>query len=122
MNKYFKNEKFNKIIQNIKINTDNNLRDIFDSAVSFQYSTSDKPIEYNERNIKRIMVNSIRHDYSNYEDGLKQVHRLKMEEDIYFRYKNIILNCISIQYPFLKDECERQKNNINMVNIIYPAE
>lgn len=114
--------KFNSIIKNIKIEPNQNLREIFDAALNYQYGESEKPISFKESNIKRIMVNSIRHRYSNYEDGLKQIHRLRMSEEVYFRYKNIVLHQISQQYPFLQDECESQKHKINMVKIIEPVE
>lgn len=118
ISQYNKLIQFNNIIQNIDIEPNHNLREIFDSALNYEYPEAEKPIEFRERNIKRIMVNSIRHEYSNYEDGLKQVHRLKMHEGMYFRYKNIVLNQISQEYPFLQDECESQKSKIKMVKIV----
>lgn len=117
-NEYNKLIQFNDIIQNIEIEINHNLREIFDSALDYQYSEAEKPIEFREDNIKRFMVNSIRHEYSNYEDGLKQIHRLKMHEDIYFRYKNIVLNHIAQEYPFLEDECKSQKTKVRMVKIV----
>lgn len=107
--------KYYSIINNTKVNNNINLRDALDNALKYEYDEN-TPIEFKEYNINRIMVNSIRHDYSNYELGLKQVHKLNLPEDMYFRYKNIVLDQISYQYPFLKDECERQKHNVNMVN------
>lgn len=112
---------FNTIIQNIRIEQNYDLRDIFNNALSYQYNESERPIIFKENDIKRFMVNSIRHNYSNYEDGLKQIHRLKMHEDIYFRYKNIVLNKISEMYPFLYDECKSQKHDVYMVDIIKPV-
>ena len=109
---------FNNIIQNIEIEPNHDLREIFDSALNYQYPEAERPIEFREHNIKRIMVNSIRHKYSNYEDGLRKIHKLNMHEDIYYRYKNIVLNQISQKYPFLSDECESQKNSVNMVKLI----
>lgn len=118
INEYDKSMRYNDIIRSIKVESDHNLREILDSALSYQYADAERPIEFRERDIKRYMVNSIRHNYSNYEDGLKQIYKLKMHEDMYYKYKNIVLNQISEKYPFLKDECESQKHKLVMVRII----
>lgn len=115
------NKRISKKLYNIAANTeisDYDAREILDEALRYEYVDGEAPLEFKEKNLKRIMVNSIRHNYSNYDDGLKQVHRLKASETVYFRYKNMVLNQISLQYPYLSDECKRQKHTINMVKII----
>ena len=91
-------------------------REIFDSAIKYIYN---QPLdEYNENNIHAIMVNNIRHNYSNYDQITKPMHKIYRSPDDYDQYKNCILNKISNMYPFLKDECERQKREFNMVKIV----
>lgn len=114
----YTSQKFYSIIQNIQINQCDDMREIFDQALNYEYAGVDQPIEFRERNIQRMLVNSIRHNNSNYESGLKQVHRLNTIEETYFRYKNIVLNKIAEKYPFLQDECDQQKYRVNMFNII----
>lgn len=113
-----KEQKIYSIFQNIKIDKCINIREIYEDALKYEYIKDDVPIIFRESNIKRILVNSIRHNYSNYNNGLKQIHLLNDSEDLYFRYKNITLNKIADQYPFLKYECDRQKYDINMVKIV----
>lgn len=108
---------FISIISNSEVN-DVDARYIFDTALKYQYGQDESPIEFKEGNLQRIMVNSIRHTQSNYEYGLKQIHSLKTTEDIYFMYKNNMLQLISDKYPYLSDECERQKHLIEMVKLI----
>lgn len=112
-----KYSKFINTVKNTKLDNQRDIRKIFDDALNFEYNGVEKPLEIREQNIQRIMVNTIRHSYSNYDIGLKQIYKLK-SEDMYFRYKNIILEQISNQYPYLKDECNKQKHIINMANII----
>ena len=105
------------IIYSIKVDNNSNLRSIFDDALNYEFTESEIPLEFREGNIQRILVNSIRHSYSNYEKGLKKVYRLKSEKD-YYRYKNATLERIAIGYPTLRDECERKKHKLCMVNIV----
>ena len=123
MHKYFN---LIEIINSIKIDNNNDLREIFDTALNYEFTDtalnyefteSETPIEFKEDNIQRILVNSIRHSYSNYEEGLKNVHRLK-SEDNYFRYKNATLERIAREYSTLRDECERQKHTLNIATIV----
>lgn len=90
-------------------------REIFDNAVQFEYGkTLD---EYSEKGINAIMVNNIRHNCSNYDKMLKPMHRIHRSENDYIQYKNSVLEKIANVYPFLKDECNRQKRKLDMVSI-----
>lgn len=107
------------------INTINNInfinssyRGIFDAAIGFNYG-GENPIEFNNpAKINKYMVNAIRHNYTNYEDELKTIHKLKTVHNAYYRYKNSVLNNIAIKYPFLKNECDNQKRKIDMVRVV----
>ena len=120
--KHFKNKytvdktlQLHNIINSINIENVN-YREIFDNAVQFAYG---RPLEeYYEKNIEAIMVNDIRHNYSNYDDNLKRVYRIKRTDNDYEQYKNSVLEKISNTYPLLKDECNKQKRKCNMVKII----
>ena len=120
--KHFKNKynidktlQLHNIINSINIE-DANYREIFDNAIQFAYG---KPLEeYNEKSIEAIMVNDIRHNYSNYDDNLKRVYRIKRTDNDYEQYKNSVLEKISDTYPLLKNECDKQKRKCNMVKII----
>ena len=91
-------------------------RKLFEDAVKYEYN---KPLdEYTENNINAIMVNNIRHNYSNYDQILKQVHRVHRTDNDYEQYKNSVLEKIAAAYPFLKNECQRQKRIFDMVKIV----
>ena len=91
-------------------------RKIFEDAVKYEYN---KPLdEYTENNINAIMVNNIRHNYSNYDQIIKQVHRIHRTNNDYEQYKNSVLEKIATAYPFLKNECQRQKRIFDMVKIV----
>ncbi len=91
-------------------------RKIFEDAVRYEYNN---PLyEYTENNIDAIMVNNIRHNYSNYDQVLKQIHRINRCDNDYEQYKNSVLEKIAIAYPFLKNECLRQKRIFDMVKIV----
>ena len=115
INSMQKTNNFYKLIEDTVI--DNmDYREIFDNTVQFVYG---KPLEeYSEKSINAIMVNEIRHNYSNYESMLKKVYKLNRTNHDYIQYKNSVLDKISIMYPFLKSECDRQKYKLNMVKII----
>ena len=108
--------KFNDALKRTKIIQYKDQREIFESALNYCYGPSERPIEFREREIKAIMVNSIRHNYSVYERGLKDVHAIKKNnENMYRRYKNVVLNNIAKEYPFLSDACDQQKHYVPMV-------
>jgi len=91
-------------------------RKIFEDAIQYEYGKSLD--EYYENNINAIMVNNIRHNYSNYDELIKQVKRIHRTDNDYDQYKNCTLNKIAEAYPFLKKECERQKRQFDMVKIV----
>lgn len=90
-------------------------RKIFDNSV--QYAYGEVLDEYSEKSINAIMVNDIRHNCSNYDQNLKQIYRIHRSDSDYIQYKNSILNKISNAYPFLIDECNKQKRRCDMVKI-----
>lgn len=109
-----KTDDYINIINNTNIQK-TNYRDIFDGAVKFVY-TEDK-VEYNESQVDKLMVNYIRHSLSNYDNNLKNAKMHRTIKD-YNLYKNSVLDKISYEYPFLSDECNKQKEKVNMVNIL----
>ena len=110
-----KANEFYNIIENTIIRN-GNYREIFDNAVNYAYG---KPLdEYSEKSINAIMVNDIRHNYSNYDYMLKKVYKINRSDNDYIQYKNSILDKISKTYPSLKDECDKQKRKLDMVKII----
>lgn len=106
---------FYKIINSVVIeNID--CREIFDNAVRYGYG---KPLdEYSEKSINAIMVNDIRHNCSNYDQALKQVYRIHRSDNDYAQYKNSVLEKIANAYPFLRDECVKQKRKFDMIKIV----
>ena len=110
-----KTKEFYKLVNSINI-TSKDYRDIFEDGISYEYG--DQLDEYYERNINAIMVNNIRHNCSNYDKSLKQMRRINRSDNDYYQYKNCVLEKISNKYPYLKDECYRQKRKIDLVKII----
>lgn len=94
---------------------DKDYRDIFDDAVKFAYGES--LIEYSEKSINAIMVNDIRHNCSNYDKVPKQVYKINRTNNDYEQYKNSVLEKISVAYPPLTDECNKQKRRFDMVKV-----
>ena len=105
---------YNAIDSTYILNAD--YREIFDNAVKFAYEG--RVYEYYENDINAIMVNNIRHNYSNYDDILNSGYGIYRSEQDYVQYKNSILEKIGYVYPYLKNECIRQKRECNMVKII----
>lgn len=108
-------ELFN-LMNSVIINNDIDYREILDSAI--QYSYTEPQDRYSERNLGIIMVNDIRHRYSNYDNILKQVNKVKRTNNDYIQYKNSVLEKIASSYPYLKNECVRQKQKLDMVDYI----
>ena len=108
-------KKFVKLINNIQVDKIDT-RELYDEA-SNQSRKDDKTI-LNQDNVYRWMVNAVRHSHTNYEEGLDKLHRYNYTENEYHMYKNAVLNKISHEYPNLAEECNKQKEPINMVKII----
>lgn len=106
---------FHKLIDSVIVEN-KDYREIFDDAVQFKYGECLN--EYYENDINAIMVNNIRHNCSNYDQLFKQMHMIHRSNMDYHQYKNCTLEKISNAYPFLKDECKRQKCKFNMVEIV----
>ena len=62
--------------------------------------------------LHRWEVNYIRHELTRYEKLLDQIRGLVGTRDIYMVIKGEILDKIATAYPWLKDECDRQKEVI----------
>lgn len=62
--------------------------------------------------LHRWEVNYIRHELTRYEKLLDQIRGLVGTRDIYTVIKGKILDKIASAYPWLKDECDRQKEII----------
>ena len=62
--------------------------------------------------LHRWEVNYIRHELTRYEKLLDQIRGLVGTRDIYTVIKGEILDKIATAYPWLKDECDRQKEVI----------
>lgn len=104
-------KKFVKLVNNITVD-EIGIRNLYDKAIA---NNGDPKLELPEDVAYRWMVNTIRHEYTNYEQGLKQIHKLKCDELNYQMYKNAVLDKISSTYPNLSEECYKQKNLVEMV-------
>jgi len=114
-----------EITKNISINSNKDMRSILDGALRYSNRLSGELVEYKESDLKRIMVNYIRHSESSYDNGLKSIHRACRHTDYdinelnYSMYKNATLTQIAQSYPYLQDECENQKRKVDMIKICY---
>ena len=93
------------------------IRNIYDEAVAYLNTThpNTNKQEVFEDRIKRLMVNQIRHNYTNYDEELRKLKRVKREDQTYYYlYKNYTLKKIQEQYQYLEDACKRQKTNLTM--------
>ena len=104
----------NYIIHHIEVyDEQNNVRNLLDQALNYSNKVSEEPMEYQERDLKRILVNHIRHRRSTYESHLKQINlidRYTNNSNYSYRiYKNAVLDSIAEQYPYLSSECNKQK-------------
>lgn len=114
-----KNNIFNQLISDINIQ-DDSIRNIYDDSIKYMYGNN-VPIEIKESQLNRVMVNYIRHAKSNYNKSLKKIRKINDSKETYYHiYKNDILNKIENKYPILKEECNRQKTLLPMVNIVKP--
>ena len=115
-------KKFYSAVNDIEI-IDKSLDEIYNDSQTYLNRYSDDGSLLLESNIKRVLVNHIRHTSNfDYHKGIRQVQyispKYKDQQYNYKQYKNIILNKIGETYPTLKDECERQKYEVSMVKII----
>jgi hypothetical protein len=110
---------FYNIIQllDVEDKTDN-MREIFDGAVSYSKTRARTPIEFRERDLQRFMVNHIRHCNSTYDTYLNQIYKIDRGNHCqYYLYKNIVLDRVGKMYPYLNKECKRQKYKMDMVKV-----
>ena len=106
---------FVRLVDNIQVDKIDT-RELYEEAS--KHSGKKDTIILNQDNLYRWMVNSVRHCHSNYEDGLCNLHKINCTDNEYHMYKNAVLDRISYEYPNLLDECNKQKEPINMVKII----
>lgn len=69
----------------------------------------------NKKFLHRITVNMLRHEFTNYENELCDIFGKIGVAEGYLMLKTKVLNKIAEVYPFLKNECERQKTE--MINL-----
>lgn len=61
---------------------------------------------------ERWMVNFVRHVLTDYNHELWSMKGKVGKSEAYVKYKSAVLDRIAKVYPYLKDECERQKNRL----------
>ncbi len=107
----------NQLIRNFHLKKVKDQRNILDSALSYRYRRAETPIEFEERDLDRMMVNHIRHRCSNYNKQLRKLHRIDYtyNNPNYIFYKNNVLDRISKEYPYLSNECNNQKMRMPLV-------
>ena len=94
------------ILNNISIDKNINIRQAYDDAMKYEMNYT--PVQIREDKAYRILVNNIRHKHTNYDKNLKNVYRIK--NNMYYNvYKNQVLSGISDNYPYLLNECNKQK-------------
>lgn len=112
------------MINSLDVEDNINIRGVLNDALSYAKTVSEDGLEFQERDIKHLLINNIRHEKSNYDDGLRKIHKIARKLDhrsrnssSYYLYKNATLDRISKAYPFLEKECKEQKHRMNMVKI-----
>jgi hypothetical protein len=60
--------------------------------------------------LQRICVNYLRHEKTTYEDHLYEIHGRVGVLEAYFSIKDKVLDAIAKAYPWLVEECNRQKS------------
>ena len=101
--------KMNNAIKDINVRK-RNTREVYETATR-HFNT----IVYKNSTLYRLMVNTARHELSNYENTLKG---MKVSKNEYKQYKNAVLDKISKTYPNLTEECENQKSKVSMVRTV----
>lgn len=95
-------------------------REVFDNALRYARPNQVGNLEFQESDVKHIMVNQLRHEYTNYEFNLKQMYQHFpgiCQEQVHAMLKNATLHEISQAYPYLADTCRKQKIQVDLVKI-----
>ena len=93
-------------------------REVYDAAMYYAYG-DDIPELMHEEQIKKLMVNNIRHKHSNYMDIVYKVDAIANHYvPRHYIFRNSVLYKIADQYPYLSDECTRQTKRITMVRSV----
>lgn len=102
------------ILNNISIDENINMRQAYDDAMKYEMNYI--PMQIREDKAYRILVNNIRHKHTNYDKNLKNVYHIK--NNMYYNvYKNQVLSNISDNYPYLLDECNKQKQYQTVIHL-----
>lgn len=102
------------ILNNISIDENINMRQAYDDAMKYEMNYT--PIQIREDKAYRILVNNIRHKHTNYDKNLKNIYHIK--NNMYYNvYKNQVLSNISDNYPYLLDECNKQKQYQTVIRL-----
>ena len=102
------------ILNNISIDENINMRQAYDDAMKYEMNYT--PMQIREDKAYRILVNNIRHKHTNYDKNLKNVYHIK--NNMYYNvYKNQVLSNISGNYPYLLDECNKQKQYQTVIRL-----
>jgi hypothetical protein len=118
---FYETPPYNEIDYRVKFRPCVNIRKIYEGSISYnnrahKYGSPVSPWkELNESDIRRNMVNQIRHRYTDYNANLIRYNISNTDPDIYHNYKNRVLDQIGEEYPFLKDACDDQKSKVVMV-------
>lgn len=107
------------LMDSVTIDDNIDYRIILDTAIEFKYGKSNSKYEYGEKELGAIMVNQVRHCYTNYNSLVNKSGRIYRSNNDYRQFKNSVLDKISRSYPLLKDDCDRQKIPNNMVRVIH---
>ena len=98
MKKKRRNKNISEILNGITVEKDIDIRQTYDNAI--KYEMRKVPIEIREDKAYRLLVNSMRHEHTNYDKNLKTVYHINNNR-YYNLYKNTVLNEISSEYPYL---------------------
>lgn len=104
--------KFWQIVNNTTFKSETDLRRVYEKNRLLQ----DVDKDLTEKYINRLLVNTIRHQYTNYDDSMKDIRKINYINRVsnYKQYKNIVLSRIADMYPILAEECESQKYRLDM--------
>lgn len=102
------------ILNNISIDENINMRQAYDDAMKYEMNCT--PVQIREDKAYRILVNNIRHKHTNYDKNLKNIYHIK--NNMYYNvYKNQVLSNISDNYPYLLNECNKQKQYQTVIRL-----